>query len=181
MTPPLLPGRSRREPAATAASGSVERMWAARRFRRSARIEPVRSAEGEPEVTQHFTAPAPTLNRYGHLPFCCFPPPDLPRTSGVYVLTVDDEPAYVGKAQDLRKAWSDTGFARIFFANCFKKTKTTNQGQSTHCRVNHRILCAARDRRAIHLWIHETADRDSLKERLIAELRPPWTTGRSGS
>lgn len=155
-------------------------MWAAHRFRRSTRIEPVANTEGEPEETRHFPVPKPDLHRYGHLPFCSFPTPDLLRTSGVYVLTVDGEPVYVGKAQNLRQAWSSTGFARIFPANCFRKTKAKNQGrstkgQSTNCKVNHGILGAARDGRAIHLWIHETADRHSLKDRLIAELRPPWS------
>ena len=149
-------------------------MWAARRLRRSARIEPVTNAEDEPEETRHFPAPKPDLNRYGHLPFCSFPTPDLPRTSGVYVLTVDDEPVYVGKAQDLRQAWSGTGFARIFPANCFKKTEATNQGQSTNCKVNHRIMGVAREERPIHLWIHETADRHSLRDLLIEKLHPPW-------
>lgn len=149
-------------------------MWAAHRFRCSARIKPVTNTEGEPEETRHFPAPKPDLNRYGHLPFCRFPTPDLPRASGVYVLTVDDEPVYVGETQNLRRAWSSTGFARISPANCRRKTKVTAKGQSTNCKVNHRILCAARDGRGIHLWIHETADRRSLKERLRVELKPPW-------
>lgn len=149
-------------------------MWAAHRFRGSARIEPVANAEGEPEETRHFPAPKPDLHPYGHLPFCRFPTPDLPRASGVYVLTVDDEPVYVGKAQNLRQAWTGTGFARIFRSNCFKRTKTTNQGQSTNCKVNHGILGAAREGKAIHLWIHETADRHSLKELLLEKLDPPW-------
>ncbi len=118
--------------------------------------------------TRYFTVPSPDLNPHGHLPFCSFPTPDLPKSCGVYVLTFDHEPAYVGEAENLRKRWSRGGYARISRYNCLKK------GRSTNCKISHGILCAARDGRAIHLWIHETNDRHSLEASLIAELKPRW-------
>ena len=147
--------------------GSTELIWCGRRFVRAVRIEPDRDAEGRPKETRYFTVPSPDLNRYGHLPFCSFTAPSLPRSCGAYVLTFDEERMYVGEAENLRKRWGRGGYARISRYNCLKK------GRSTNCKINHNILCAARDGKAIHVWIHETADRHSLEALLIARIKPP--------
>lgn len=150
------------------------KIWGGKPFRLFSAIEPVTDAEGRPEETQHFEPGTPNLNRYGHLSFCHFAAPDLPRTSGVYVITVDDEPVYVGKTRDLREVWSSRGYAQIFPSNCRRKTKDTGKGQSTSCRINHRILCVARNGLTIDLWIHETTAPESLKATVVEELDPPW-------
>lgn len=152
----------------------AERIWCDHRFTLAAHIQPDRDAEGEPKQIQHFPPGAPNLNPYGHLAFCSFPTPDLPRTSGVYGLTVDDELVYVGKARDLREVWGSSGYAQIFPSNCRRKTKDTGKGQYTSCRINHRILCVASDGLTIDLWIHETAAPKSLRDSLIEQLDPPW-------
>lgn len=152
----------------------AERVWCGDRFILAAHIQPDTDAEGEPKQTQHFSEPETHLNQYGHLAFCRFPTPDLPRTSGVYGLTVDDELVYVGESQDLRKRWDGSGYARIARYNCYRKTKDTSQGQSTNCRINNCILRAAQARRAIHLWVHETDHPRPVERLLIRCLEPPW-------
>ena len=65
-----------------------------------------------------------------------------------------------------------SGYAQIQPRNCFKG------GQSTNCKVNHRILLAAQDGLAVRLWIRQTASPGPLEERLIAKLAPPWNDRR---
>lgn len=52
------------------------------------------------------------------------------------------------------------------------------RGQPTNCKVNHNILLAAQNGRAMDLWMHKTADPRPLKARLVHELAPPWNARR---
>ena len=143
-----------------------------RAFRHMAPIEPDTGPDGKPleDVPRHRYrhAASTPLHRHGTGPFCRFDVPSLPATPGVYAVTVGGELVYVGITVDLRQRWGPTGYAQIQPRNCFKG------GQSTNCKVNHAILLATRNGRAVELWMHETRDRHALEERLIRELAPRW-------
>ncbi len=141
-------------------------------FVHAAAIEPERGPDGAllefmPQ-SRYAHADTTRLNRYGEGPFCRFEVRGLPPTSGVYGITVEDRPAYVGIAVDLDRRWGPTGYANISPVNCFVG------GQSTNCKVNHYILLAAHEGRRVDLWIHEDPDPAPIEARLIRRLNPPW-------
>ena len=111
-------------------------------FTWAARIEPDRDVSGAPVelMPQDRYAKAATtpLNPNGEGPFCRFKVEDLPGSPGVYALTVDGDLVYVGKGQNLMERWGPRGYAAIHPRNCFVG------GHSTNCKINHRVLVAAR-------------------------------------
>ena len=144
-------------------------------FRWFARIETEAAPDGKPlefmPQERYAKAKQKPLNPNGHGPFCRFPVPRFSMDCGVYVVTVDRQLAYVGKAdKDLRQRWR--GYACIQPANCYRG------GQTTNCKVNNAILLAAREDRIIDLWIHETDEPRSLEVRLIGEFDFPWNDRR---
>lgn len=109
------------------------------------------------------------LNPHGDGPFCCFSIPGLRDERAVYAVTIDEQLVYVGiSTASLRQRWGSGGYARIQPKNCYVG------GQPTNCKVNHRILGAAREGRAIHLWTQPNEDPGPVEKALIAKLRPPW-------
>lgn len=139
-------------------------------------IEPETGPDGLPlecmPQAKYAKAAQTRLNRHGQGPFCRFSVSGLPATSGVYAVTVGRILKYVGIANDLRQRWGPQGYARIHPKNCYVG------GQSTNCKVNNRILRAAKEGSKVELWIHETPDPRLLEERLIDELDPPWNAQR---
>lgn len=113
-------------------------------------------------------ANAKALNLYGAGPFCRFMTAGLPPASGVYVLTVDGLPTYIGKAANLAQRWGTQGFGTVSPANCF------TGGQSTNCRINHEIFKAARSSRCIQVWARQERDPSHMETRLIRAIKPPW-------
>lgn len=109
-----------------------------------------------------------SLNSHGHGPFCRFSVSGLPTNSGVYAVTVDRSLMYVGISNNLQRAWGQQGFASIQPANCYVG------GQITSCKVNNRILQAAKEDYDVELWIHETPDPRHLKKRIVSKCAPPW-------
>jgi hypothetical protein len=140
----------------------------------AARIDPDRDASGRPielmPQDRYSKASTTPLNPNGAGPFCRFTVADLPTSPGVYALTVDGDVAYVGKGQNLSERWGPRGYAAIHPRNCFVG------GQSTNCKVNHRILLAARSNAAIELWIHVTEQHAALESSLIRSLDPLWNS-----
>ena len=141
-------------------------------FAHGAVIEVERGSDGVPlefmPQSKYSGADAMRLNRYGAGPFCRFTVQDLPRTSGVYALTIDGVLAYVGIAKDLARRWGPQGYGTIAPRTCYVG------GQSTNCKVNNRILISACNGQRIDLWIHETFEPEPVEARLIHELSPPW-------
>jgi hypothetical protein len=141
-------------------------------FAHGAVIELDRGSDGAPlefmPQSKYSGADTMRLNRYGAGPFCRFTVQDLPRTSGVYALTIDGVLAYVGLAKDLAQRWGPQGYANISPRACYVG------GQSTNCKVNNRILISACNGQRIDLWIHETFEPEPVEARLIHELSPPW-------
>ncbi len=150
-----------------------------RAFVHAAAIEPERDPDGALlELTpqsRYASATAMRLNRYGSGPFCRFFIEGLPRTSGVYVVTVDNVPVYVGVAVNLAKRWGPAGYANISPRACYEN------GQSTNCKVNKYLLRAAREGCQIDLWIHENPDPAPIEASLISRIDPPWNGHRPRS
>jgi hypothetical protein len=107
------------------------------------------------------------INRYGAGPFCGFKISNRFRTSGVYVLTVDDEIRYVGECADL-SARFNYGYGNISPKNCFKG------GQETNCRLNNRIYLAAVAGERISLWFLQTTQFKAIESELRLTLKPAW-------
>lgn len=103
------------------------------------------------------------LHGYGAGPFCRFRIPKQFSASGVYILTVDDQPVYVGECLHLSKRYN-AGYGHISPRNCYVG------GRMTNCRVNTLIYNAACAGRRIDLWFLETADRFAIETELIHGL-----------
>jgi len=108
------------------------------------------------------------MNRFGRGPFCRFTIEKAPHASGVYVVTLDEAPVYVGQCKDLAERFGPRGYGQIFARN------TLMDGQATNCKINRRILEAVRSEKLIELWFHETIHRDEIEAALVRALRPAW-------
>lgn len=104
------------------------------------------------------------LHAYGEGPFCRFRIPPKLSYQGVYILTLDDEPYYVGECEDLSKRYN-MGYGQISPRNCYAG------GQPTNCRLNHLIYLAARDGKKVDLWFMPTGDRFAVEAALIQQLQ----------
>ncbi len=103
------------------------------------------------------------LNAYGNGPFCKFKIPRNHTTSGVYVLTVDNIPHYVGECENLSKRYN-MGYGNISPKNCFKG------GQSTNCRINNLVYRTTSSGSEIQLWFYTTHEYKSVESELIKSL-----------
>jgi hypothetical protein len=134
-------------------------------------IEPVR----EPDETvrqflpqdRYVNARNISLNQYGAGPFCKFTIPNHFRTSGVYVLTIDNDIRYVGECANL-SARFNAGYGNISPRNCFRG------GQETNCRLNNLVYLAAAAGEKISLWFFQTADYKAMEAALRATLNLAW-------
>lgn len=139
-------------------------------------IEPQRGPTGAfielmPQARYRDAANTP-LHAYGSGPFCRFRIGRGLHTAGLYVLTLDVNPVYVGECVDLDKRWGPTGYGGISPRNCFRG------GQPTNCRLNAAILASAKEGRKIELWFRQhdgnTLSRVKAESELIRSLRPQW-------
>lgn len=141
--------------------------WGGVAFDRIAEIRAVRDARGA-LVTDSFSyAPDTQLNAHGAGPFCRFEVA-APATAGVYCLTVDGSPVYVGECANLARRFGPIGYGQIFRRN------TLADGQATNCKVNHRVLQAVQAGRHVELWFHETADFKRMEAVVLGALSPAW-------
>jgi hypothetical protein len=107
------------------------------------------------------------LNKYGVGPFCKFRIPGRFQVNGVYVLTVDGVPQYVGECANL-SARFNAGYGNISPKNCFKG------GQETNCRLNNLLYSAFVASLRISLWFFQTTDYKSVELALRGTLRLTW-------
>lgn len=133
-------------------------------------IEPVRELNGDvrrflPQNRYENRTGLP-LNQYGAGPFCKFKIP-AHKASGVYVVTVGDEPRYVGECKDLTVRFNN-GYGSISPRNCFKG------GQETNCRLNNLIYNAATAGDRISLWFFETDGFKQIEAVLRSALGLTW-------
>jgi hypothetical protein len=130
-----------------------------------------RSGSGELIEYTHPLPAGERPNRYANGPFCRFGLPSAPRAKGVYAVTVNAAIQYVGECADLAQRFSSAGYGLISPRNCH------HDGQSTNCKLNSRVLAAAKTGSAAQVWFRASNDRKALEAELIASLRPPWNGG----
>lgn len=107
------------------------------------------------------------LNPYGQGPFCRFHIPTNLPYEGVYVLTLSDNPVYVGECESLSSRYN-SGYGNISPRNCYEG------GQNTNCRLNNLIYTTAIAAKSTDLWFLRTAERKTIEAELIGILQPPW-------
>lgn len=107
------------------------------------------------------------LNPYGQGPFCKFRILNNIHDAGVYVLTVDGRPVYVGECINLSDRYN-SGYGNISPRNCYQG------GQPTNCRVNNSVYNVAKAGHQIELWFFRTTKPRFIEIRLIEILRPEW-------
>ncbi|CAN5442553.1 hypothetical protein BH09GEM1_BH09GEM1_07440 [soil metagenome] len=127
-----------------------------------------RSGSGELIEYSHPLPAGERRNRYADGPFCRFGLPSAPHAEGVYAVIVDSAIQYVGECADLAQRYSAAGYGLISPRNCH------HDGQSTNCKLNARVLAAAKTGSAAQVWFRASNDRKALEAELIASLRPPW-------
>jgi hypothetical protein len=149
----------------------MHRTFAELDFELVGRIDPERDASGQPislmPQSRYAKASTTPLNPHGSGPFCRFAIAAGDRRSGVYVLTVNGAPVYAGKCTNLARRWGPMGYGGISPKNCFVG------GQSTNCKVNHRVYAHSLRGDELELWFHH-GDPDALEPRLIVSLGPAW-------
>ena len=126
-----------------------------------------RPSEYKPH-SRYAKAKTAKLHKHGAGPFCRMNLTGLPTVSGVYLVTINNEITYIGKTVNLAERWGPRNYAAISPRNCFKG------GQSTNCKINHRILLAKREGTPVYLWFLETDNISEVEKHLIDELNPPW-------
>jgi len=144
------------------------------RFRRLGLLKP-ESVDAPASRSAHFgTKP---LHAYGALPFCRFSLGRVTAQAGLYVLTVDGAPVYVGETLNVARRWGSGGYAAIQPRNCFVG------GQQTNCRINANVRREHELGGVIELWfapVRQQAGADlkaqlrGLESRFVDELRPRW-------
>ena len=140
-------------------------------FTRIGNLEPFRDEAG---LFQEFMPQAEygkagllPLNHYGKGPFCRFCIPETYPLRGVYALVTNGRPVYVGKTVNLSRRFNQ-GYGVIAPINCYVG------GQSTNCKINHRVLKLAQVGSPVTLWFHRTNLDDRIENELIGALRPDW-------
>lgn len=127
-----------------------------------------RTATGQlEEYTHHFDTSVRT-NAHSEGPFCSFSLPHAPRAAGVYAIEVAGELKYVGECENLASRFSATGYGQIAPRNCHI------DGQSTNCKLNARILVAAKEGKPASVWFHPTPQFKVVEKDIIRDLSPPW-------
>jgi len=127
-----------------------------------------RDADGRLSEYIHELSSATRLNAFAAGPFCRFGLPAAPHAAGVYAIVVNDEIKYVGECADLARRFGPSGYGLISPRNCH------HDGQSTNCKLNSRVLAAAKTGAVKQAWFRASDDRHALEAAMIAELVPPW-------
>ncbi len=127
-----------------------------------------RDANGQIQEYSHSLPDGVRGNAHSIGPFCYFSLPQAPDAAGVYAIFVSGKLKYIGECENLTGRFSATGYGRISPRNLH------HDGQSTNCKLNSRVLAAAKDSNVTEIWFHPTNDRKTVESRLIAELAPEW-------
>lgn len=151
-----------------------KRIFAGLEFDSVGVIDPVRDAAGEVVAfmpqSRYANARQLPLNPHGAGPFCRFALGAGDHRSGVYVLALNGNPVYAGRCVSLAKRWGGMGYGAISPKNCFVG------GQSTNCKLNHKVYEHVSAGDELELWFHAASDPGSFERNLILALRPAWNT-----
>jgi hypothetical protein len=102
-----------------------------------------------------------SLHAYGAGPFCGFQISKNLTKGGVFLLTVDDIPHYVGRCENLSRLFNSQ-IGKISPAACYEN------GEPTNCRINNLIYKATQENLHIKLWLLPTTNkRHEIKSELI--------------
>ena len=144
------------------------RTFYGRQFDSVGALEPALDGTGNIKEYKHDLPTGVRPNRHAGGPFCSFRLRGAWSESGVYAITVDDEVKYIGECGDLFARFGPTGYGEISARNCHE------DGQSTNCKVNSRVLSAAKSGCVVHVWFCETAQQRIVESELLAIMRPAW-------
>ena len=131
-------------------------------------LQLVRNPAGYIHEYSHTVPGCVAKNHYADGPFCQFSLTSAPSVSGVYAVFIEDELRYIGECEDLYRRFGPTGYGRISPRNCH------DDGQSTNCKLNSRVLSEAKNGKRTIVWFYPTGDRKAIEARLIFALNPPW-------
>jgi hypothetical protein len=111
------------------------------------------------------------LHASGAGPFCRIRLSGIGNFAGVYMITINRKPVYVGVTVGLSDRFGPRGYGTIYARNCYPG------GQSTNCHVNGELLAAAKEGRLADLWflpIPEVHRRAHIEQATISYLQPIW-------
>lgn len=140
----------------------------ARTFWRVGELVLRRDSTGRLVEYTHQLPPSVRSNAYAAGPFCRFGLAAAPAAQGVYAIVINETVVYIGECIDLAQRFGGTGYGAISPRNCH------DDGQSTNCKVNSRVLAAAKDNMAAIVWFFSTDEREDVEAQLLEELQPPW-------
>jgi len=131
-----------------------------------------RNSEGEVEVKRpqerYANADQRALHPHGAGPYCQFDLDVRPyeEAEGVFLITVDGAPKYLGRSSNIGKYIYD--ISNVTPSACYEG------GQQTVCRINTRLLQAAREGKDVVVWATESAHADQIKQELRNRFTLPW-------
>lgn len=150
----------------------MQRDFAGVSFDSVATIEPERNERGQvlAFMPQNRYAKAATtpLNPHGQGPFTRFSLGSGDHRAGVYIVTLNSHPVYVGKCADFARRWGPMGYGSISPKNCYVG------GQSTNCKVNNKVYLHASAGDQLNVWFRPLDDPGPLERKLVLALRPSW-------
>ena len=115
-------------------NGTIE--WCGQPFVWVDHIQPKTRGDGTPWTDRpqerYARAAEKELHRHGAGRFCRIAVSGLPDASGIFVVTLNRRPVYVGIGQSLKQRWGPQQFGSISGADCYE------HGQPTNCKVNNR-------------------------------------------
>lgn len=152
----------------------MEREYGGRTFRFIEVIKPHRNEKEIPyeymPQNRYGKADCVPLNAHGKGPFCRFDIAEGIHQPGVYIVTLNGDPTYVGRCIDLALRWGPQQYGSISPKNCYKG------GQSTNCKINNLILQCYKSGDRLELWFHETNTAKPIERDLIICLKPKWNS-----
>jgi len=110
------------------------------------------------------------LHPHGGGPFCQFEVDfrTYEDVEGVFLITVNNSIKYVGRSSNIGKYIYD--ISNISPSACYEG------GQQTVCRINTKILHAAREGREVSVWATESNNSDQIKQGLLERFTPAWNS-----
>lgn len=133
-------------------------------FRLVANLEAERDSRGN---VVEFDPRGPGGASLSGAPFCRFVFPANLHQGGVYAVTVDDRPVYVGETNNLSRRFGQGEYGHI-------ELPPPGSPQVTNRRVNHGILRALQRGLLAQVWFHESDARQEIEGTLISRLDLPW-------
>ena len=141
-------------------------------FEHLGQIQPQEDGDGLFPQGLYANARGLAFNQYGQGPFCRFAIARGRNEAGLYILTRDDQPVYVGECVNVGRRWGPSGYGGISPRNCF------SGGQPTNCRINAGVRVQSRMGAKLDLWFKpldgDKAARLAAERNLITALSPPW-------